>query len=128
MGDQLVIKKTAELAKEKGFNRDTIFGLNRSNLLISKLAHKIGCDSFISWDKHDCDLKIPTQALLQRWLREEHNININVFTFQNLIDEKLKYYCWDIFEHETLGELSEDYRTYEDALEIALIEALKLIK
>lgn len=58
----------------------------------------------------------PTQSLLQKWLREIHNIIV-------LIDNGDKPYL--TFKH-TRSNIN--YKTYEEALESGLYEALKLIK
>ena len=72
----------------------------------------------------------PTQSLLQKWLREKHNIHIIIKPFY---DSKTKKISWaaDIIQ---IGiQIVKTKRliiqfTYEEALEIALQEALKLIK
>lgn len=61
---------------------------------------------------------------LQKWLREKHRCEINV-----------RYYCtdgsgyaFDLFPKNSLEVIHfYDFKTYEEALEKALIESLKLI-
>ena len=67
----------------------------------------------------------PTQSLLQKWLREEHNINIGL-TYTSIIDSEStrNYWTWRL-HYKTNMYGNKD--TYEKALEIALQEALKLI-
>lgn len=65
----------------------------------------------------------PTQSILQKWLREEHNIilipdyNVNEF----------KYFYWIITKDETKECSEYIHKTYEDALEVGFESALKLI-
>jgi len=67
----------------------------------------------------------PTQSLLQRWLREEHKIDI--FLGKGGEDGS-KYHAEDITKGGVIViEDSEMFPTYEEALEKGLQEALKLI-
>ena len=58
----------------------------------------------------------PTQSLLQKWLRETHNIFISINV----------NYCYKIYNNDELYEESFYYNNYEEALEQGLQEALKL--
>jgi len=65
----------------------------------------------------------PTQSLLQKWLREKHNIHIVIWA----------HYGWRIKIEKGLRQPnllfeSDNFETYEKALEIGLQEALLLIK
>jgi len=73
---------------------------------------------------------IPTQSELQTWLRENHNININIRhkTFNQT-------YGYDITGNYHEGERGvlksydfKGFEEYEQALEDGLLEALRLIK
>lgn len=67
-----------------------------------------------------------TQSLLQRWLREQHKINISMINGSNTIN----LYYYEINKTNKFpikGDGSKNY-TYEQALEEGLYEALKLIK
>ena len=68
----------------------------------------------------------PTQALLQKWLREKHNIHIIV---QTGINDKIWYsfQLLQISNNTILLDKKEMYNTYEEALETALKESLSLI-
>lgn len=63
-----------------------------------------------------------TQSLTQRWLREEHDIHININYYK---DEPFRYSINAINYNceNTIGEI-----TYEGTLEKALYESLSLIK
>lgn len=70
----------------------------------------------------------PTQCLLQKWIREKYDIHI---TIKILSSGKFLLYInhfnldTDSFLEYTNG---EKYLNYEQALEVALFEALKIIK
>jgi hypothetical protein len=89
--------ETAKLAKEKGF-KGICF------------QDEMGGDIF------------PTQALLQKWLREEHNIHIMIFPSLDLTE----YYV-DVISKEDRTFIDTPHNTYEEALEQGLVEALELI-
>lgn len=59
-----------------------------------------------------------SQSQLQRWLREKFKIHVII----NCLDE----FCWSYHIPNIGGE--KDFKTYEEALEYALQEGLKLIK
>ena len=137
MEDQLVTTETAILAKELGFSINTIYGIDSYNKLRAKIANGID-GSFISWDRHDHDLRIPSQSLLQRWIRKVHNLNISIDNFlteDNEVD-------WD-YEVSILGTrldendnyiplfpfaVERSFTSYEQALEAALVVVLNYIK
>ena len=84
-------------------------------------------NTYIDFDNESHEyVSAPSQSLLQKWLREKHNIHVwcELLDRKNIYRAKvcdnspsLKYYgFWD------------DKRSYEEALEIGLQEALKLIK
>ena len=121
MKEQLISLDTAKLAKEKGFDEitalvyNTYYGKIMGN--INSLKHSDGDNPIIS---------LPEQALLQKWLREEHKIIVFVNPFKDHAsdlnnNEIYKYCIWN----NSIGAEFKD--TYEEALEIGLQEALKLI-
>ena len=105
MTEELISFETAKLAKEKGFT-EIIFESDGKGTLTG--IHKA-----------------PTQSLLQKWLREEHDIHFNIGT-GFYPESKKRFYQLQIFiNHWTSAGL---HKTYEEALEEGLQEALKLIK
>jgi len=112
MVDQRVSFETAKLAKEKGFdvpcdikyNRRTGVPVNRTGMF-SLVEH---------W------LDSPTQSLLQRWLREKHNLKIVVWDYY----ERGYYYA---INGKTDTSEQPLFNTYEEALEQGLIAALNLL-
>lgn len=122
MEEQKVNFDTAKLAKEKGFNIRTEWYW-QVNEKINLISHRNGVPSYYA---DGCaTVYQPTQSLLQKWLREVHNVNIWVNPFKNNEDEKA--YNWLSDEPIYSKENEYGYETYEDALEIGLQEALKLI-
>ena len=63
----------------------------------------------------------PTQSLLQKWLREKHNIHL--IAYKNI---NIDGYDWCFITTDGITNINS-YKTYEDAYEIGLREALKLI-
>lgn len=118
MQDQLVSFQVAKLAKEKGFNESCIFHYGDTGEL-----HAFDSGNRHHRVKHGNIIFAPTQSLLQKWLREVHNIVITVSL--GLIWGQYYYevHCNGRFD---VGENFND--TYEEALEAGLIEALNLIQ
>lgn len=103
MNENLISFETANLAKEKNCN------LN---------IGRVYCGNE-EWDE-----VYPTQSLLQKWLREEHNIKVESL-FNTLSND---YYINIVYnENNILRRFIGTYKTYEQALEVGLYEALKLI-
>ena len=108
MEDTRITFKTVKLAKEKGCNLE--------NCTCGGYPDCICSDKRIS------------QSLLAKWLREEYNLHIT-------INVGLPHNCFIMYysnvikfgKHHKSKFKSEFYKTYEDAYEIGLQEALKLI-
>lgn len=115
MKEELISFKTAKLAKEKGFDIDTTqryvfrYAEHESKYYVGRLTD----------NPLQCDILAPTQSLLQRWLREVHNINVYCLPCEH--DESLWY-------NNIASQIPVFTGTYEEALEIGLFEGLKLIK
>jgi len=135
MTEKLIELETAKLAKEKGFNWLTRNYFGQINAEPFE-THENSLDDYNSsrWDEKGGEwISRPTQSLLQKWLREVHNIEVEVSQTRCLGGSKP--YCvsveylhesgeWDYVDHE--GEI--DYETYEEALEAGLVVGLKQIK
>ena len=144
MTDQIILFETAKLAREKGFTELCYASYHpKTKKLENTLSYsenildrndveyidEISITDSISYNSTDSTrYDAPTQSLLQRWLREKHNIFVAV-TFNN---HTLKYYYF-IFTNikeqfsNRICSLPLQFRFYEEALERALIEGLKLI-
>lgn len=75
MKDELITFETAKLAKEKGFNNGSGYGYGISRK--PEIPH-YGNVFKNSDSNNSVNFEAPTQSLLQRWLREVHNIFISV--------------------------------------------------
>ena len=125
MKEQLITFDTAKLAKEKGFDE------------LTKYIYFNGELSGLTLDDYNYlgDKKLrknvlsaPTQSLLQKWLREKHNIQVcNNLHYK--VGGGIAGYLIDIshpngdFKSTSISE-----NTYEEALEKGLQESLKLIE
>ena len=97
-------------------------------------GYKLQNDSIIRTGDDEI-YEAPTQALVAKWLRETHNILVEV-NFRNFAakgTEGYFYMCGTKNEFWTMnnyfGEtLFKGYETYEAALEAGLVEGLKLIE
>jgi len=159
MENKVVNFKVAKLAKEKGFSNGTSrrlthykeesnhpedgtkgpFGWEKNKIQID--------DGFIVNGRRDLgDLsneffnccELPTQGLLQRWLREKYFIVIDLNSIHKNYKDKISY-TWNIIQYDDKlsgkeGSLKKIHNmrgspemSYEEALEKALQKALKLI-
>jgi hypothetical protein len=136
MGEQLIGFETAKLAKEKGFDEICYVSLwwdikNERSQIYPHWHSNMGAprNSIISNSKKGL-ISAPTQSLLQKWLRDIHNIHTSIDN--NNSEEKGKW-CFDLHKLPAgviyLWKRGDPvYNTYEDALEEGLFQALKLIK
>lgn len=124
MKDQLINFDVAKLAKEKGFKEYCIayFSISGEEMYFREdgmYFHSNGANGRL--------ILRPTQSLLQKWLREEYGIDI-LFK-RSFSDGKKKYILTPCFDKPRLkGYDNAEENTYEEALEIALIIALNMIK
>jgi len=123
MQETLISFETAKLAKEKGL-------LPKDGELGYFYIPSQNDDEEDSWST-DVEiinftinnyLPAYTQSLLQKWLREKHDIEVYVRSSVDLYNKKY----WTTFLPN--GCLENKNNTYEKALEIGLQEGLKLIK
>lgn len=128
MQEELIKFETAKLAKEKGFILGIgWFGFNNKFYISEGAQIGMLCDNHRGENPVAC-----TQSLLQKWLREVHNIIIEV-----MFDEKAEdgfpwllsiYHNREEIITETHSLFGTYWDNYEEALEVGLQEALKLIK
>lgn len=167
MKEQLISFETAKLAKEKDFNilqhsyyfedgefkENSLKGTNgyygeeyefnlsefNENWNDKWLTKKTG-DRCFGCSKQKGYLETfsaPTQSLLQRWLREVHNIYVESNHDLTSDGTKIQFYTsWGFLQQKDKNgnrnvngwyDEYNDWKTYEEALEIGLQEALKLI-
>ena len=116
----------AKLAKEKGFPQEP----NRRKVPYYNYKGEFNGDvtDFLrkylrEEDTSDVEsVSAPTQSLLAKWLREKHNIHL--IAYKNI---NIDGYDWCYITTDGITNINS-YKTYEEAYEIGLQEALKLIK
>lgn len=133
MENQLVSIETAKLAKSKNFG--VFEGCWYNNDKLSWIEHPgdEGLSSYFEY-KNDNDDNIislpdniclaPTQSLLQKWLRERHNIIVSIIPHFYGPEGKSVKYQYSIFVFTD----PREFDNYEDCLEIGLQEGLSQIK
>jgi hypothetical protein len=143
MKEEIIKFQTAKLAKEKGFNnldyskyfytnlRSKMFGIDEENRTYpivnkSKKLYTVGCDLALYLKNI---IEAPTQSLLQKWLREKHNI---IVLLEPVLGFSHIEFSMSIYTKKNIFSLTKFHvssnKTYEEALEAGLIEGLKLIK
>lgn len=135
MTETLITFETAKLAKEKGIPQSE----NPSYLLCDytecnvfhENPYNLNIGNLIGFYIPEKTINALTQSLLQKYLREVHNIEIIVHPKEH---SSLGFmYVVDVFFIDQLNNISYSgvyslYKTYEEALETGLQEAIKLIK
>lgn len=137
MKEQLITFETAKLAKEKGFDIPTIQFYTSGKKAYLSEAEDYMTERYAesNWnngrgsyptepEKVSCSA--PTQSLLQKWLREIHDIHISLnyevpnysCTIGGYDQNKDEHTCIELYS----------WMPYEEALEKGLQEALKLIE
>lgn len=129
MEDTLIEYNTAVLAKEKGFkeNCNAWYFIDGDIYKESCSHEQFGIGGFLA----------PTQSLLAKWLRDKHNIHVDVGWRPTNSDYNKENPSPVVWWHMVSGQIGnadatlEDtgsFNTYEQAYEKGLQEALKLIK
>ncbi len=133
MEDKIIDFETARLAKEKEFfiskEEDYAFTALYPNKKGMRSMAKKYYPNFrdIYFNDWDCYL-FPTQSLLQRWIREEHDIHLNITHSYTKSNIDLGFVLTiESANYKYLGGFTYN-PNYEDILELGLQEALKLIK
>jgi hypothetical protein len=134
MKEQLVSLKTARSAKKQGFKERCHYFFNEGS------GWKVQEDYMLRQDKI---IEAPSQSLLQKWLREEKNIvvevNFNDSLFRRLHEAAHKKtslnYHWTTFTNTSDPQFiynkfysDNTFETYEEALEEGLQRALKMVR
>lgn len=121
--EQYVTFETSRLLKEAGFNCRVkryfrIPGFSSEPKEMSVLTA-------MNINREPRSYSRPTQALASRWLREVHHIFIEDYI---LINGKFSYRIFIGGRNQLECEQHNIYQSYEDCVEYALQEAIKLIK
>jgi hypothetical protein len=124
MKEGLITFETAQLAKEKGFDWEVDNGYNNDSQLLCNDRQR---ELEFNYNEEEGRTSAPTQSLLQKWLREHYKIHIEVIP-----DESDPADLWHtiVYPLYCMKEPSNEgsFKTYEEALEKGLVEALKLIQ
>lgn len=142
MEEQLISFETAKLAKQKGFDIPVRYGVFGPKM---KLTENHGWErhkklELNNWNKKPRrSYSVPTQSLLQRWLRKIHKIDVLVMRIppeaisahekngKNIL-KNYNCYIWDLNGNPRIPNNGFYDDVYEIAFEQGLLEALKLIK
>lgn len=114
MEEKLVSYEVAKLAKEVGFNVVTEYRFFYNSELTTKTPSQSSKPTIYA----------PTQSLLQKWLREVHSIDITIA----LVATQYGFYIHKGRNYTNDGESYSFLGTYEQALEQAILKAIKLCK
>ena len=119
MEEGIISFETAKLAKEKGFQEEELHYYFNEELLQhpNRLYYNFNQDN-----PPRNQFSAPYQSFLQKWLREKHKIHIELQCDSNYY----KYFILIYYKTNCVFSL-DDSLIYEEALEIGLQEALKLI-
>lgn len=141
MKEQLISFETAKLAKEKGFyiNTNGNFSREKSAIWLNPTYYEL---SKYYFENDELLISKVTQSLLQKWLREVHEIHVCIIVWRDMdhVDNYIvsiikpayikPLYDIDLDGLDIMDESKDLYfkHSYEEALEVGLQEALKLIK
>lgn len=109
--------ETAKLLKEKGFNEPCIcysYGEGMNNYFSkSRIIDNLNKDASY--------ILLPTQQMAMRWLRDVHNIYINIAPTHNVVDGSINF-IWLTYSssYSVTGECDIFYKTYEQACEAVI--------
>lgn len=122
MEEQLITLETAKLANKAGFKNITDKFYLPSTIHQDRIMLKYN-EQVLPNGGYDA----PTQSLLQRWLREVHDIDAEASLVERL---NTRNYLIRLYRNSKPVVLAtfHYYKTYEEALEEGLYQALKLIK
>jgi hypothetical protein len=131
--EQVISFETAKQAREKGFELRVCGWYNTHPS--DKQTLRTAAPFNHNFKAHgDGTVSAPRQALLQKWLRDKHNLDTDIWCNASGWGFNLNKTCGTSiyeYEYEDFTEAEPEsgmFKTYEQALEKALQEALKLIK
>lgn len=138
MKDEIISFETSKLIEEKGFKEPCYYYYtNDKKLHEPYLENGSSTDIDFRVDLEDLlesyyftknVYAAPTQSLLQKWLREKYNTIVEILIFDKGFLEKDKFcYQWRVYPNTEDWFTGLEFKTYEEALEEGLQEALKII-
>lgn len=110
--------ETAKLLKEKGFDGYCWSWYHNGNHTYT------GTSRFCNSELKKYEYSKPTQQMVMYWLREVHNIHIEIYVIKNY-DKKICEYTYTIMDLNFPGsddgiDCCNKYKTYEEACEAAI--------
>jgi len=134
----LVSIKAADLAKELGFSEPVLYYYDGCDMIASQAKNVFDYKNYNS-HRGSTLRSAPTQALLQKWLKDTHDLFIKIDFFLDENDNLCYDYCiaslLNPFNKDNIStdyvidySLDREYKTPEECLNEALYEALLLIK
>ncbi len=125
MKEEIVSLEVAKLAKGKEFDWKVVDHYRDNELIHNSALYNFNDpEEQAMWNIQLSSA--PTQSLLQKWLREVHNIHIIVKA--KLVDRPQRLYTLEVYNYSIDLDIDDIFDTYELALEEGLKKALKLIK
>ena len=122
MGDKLISFNTAKLAKEKGFSEITenffLYEKRGTSITFRQGSNKSIIDNI------DIVIYRTTQTNLQKWLRENFKLHIQIYYGVNGWNAN----CYNLETISSIAISIRNIKTYEGALEDSLYELLKYIE
>lgn len=126
--EQLIGFKTAKLADNKGFDIQT-YDKCWIKTLSGKIINNADSKDCLDHNRGKQYLLQPSQSVLQKWLREKHEIDITICIRGNDDYEVFIHQNRGLKEQFLVDKTYENHKAlYENCLEKALQEGLKLIK
>lgn len=128
MSDDIISFETARLAKQRGFKCEHLCKCPTIGQVYNSEG-KLKTHAVV-YDPDSEYVYASTQSLLQKWLRETYDVDIEISL---AIDDELKVILPKVYEiyFPLCGPVDHSYKkffeTYEDALEAALRGALQII-
>lgn len=148
MKDERITLETAKLAKSKNFNEfvnglyteylvdqkdteypegDNPFGMSKGDVeFIATYMRNDDKKSDLTCKNYVC-YSAPTQSILQKWLREKHNIQVYCYSMTKNGKGKYRDYVVYVNGNSINDARDEEFQSYEEALEIGLQVALEMI-
>ena len=104
--------ETAKLLKEKGFDGEVLNYFNADTRFSTTQTAR-------NWNRVKAFHSAPTLQMAMKWLREVHNINIEIITYWTK-HKSMVYGNRIVRNNDVLKEIDVAYISYEQACEVAI--------
>jgi hypothetical protein len=130
MKDQLISYETAIIAKEKGFDIPIMQSGQVYCTELKEIMTIVDSNAIRNWNdsKFTNICSAPTQSLLQKWLREEHDIHLMIEPIFSELTRSIREFNVSCYINGREIDIDYNFKFYEQALEAGLLKALKLIE